>query len=172
VTFSDPEIEDFLARNFACAKASLDPGLFLGSASRHSEELLAQFPEGAGGGNVRCIFCTQDGRIVSEVKGFWRPPRFREEADLALRMASASKEAIQAMHVERAAALDAERAGVERERAALTEPEPKPSPWARRIAALNRMARSHRESREVLLVPVEEHLRRVEDEVWTKGKVG
>lgn len=172
MTFSDPETQDYLATRFVCAQVNLVPGLLLGSASHHSEELLAQFPEGGGGGNVRCLFCTQDGRIVSEVKGFWRPARFREEADLALRMAVTSKDAIQAMHVDRAVALDAERAGVERERSALTEPEPKPSPWARRSAALARMARSHRESVGLLLVPVEEHLRRVEDEVWTKGKVG
>lgn len=172
MTFSDPETEDYLATRFVCAKVSLVPNLFLGSASRHSEELLAQFPEGGGGGNVRCLFCTQDGRIVSEVKGFWRPSRFREEVDLALRMVGVSKEGLRQMHIDRAAALDAERVVVERERAALTEPEPKPSPWARKIAALNRMTRSHLESVDLLLVPVEDHLRRVEDEVWTKGKVG
>ena len=172
MTFSDPATQDFLARSFVCAKVNLVPGLLLGGASHHSEELLAQFPEGGGGGNVRSIFCTQDGRIVSEVKGFWRPERYREEAEFARVVADAPKEQIAALHGWHGDKHTLEREGVEAERAKLTEPEPKPSPWARRIAALNRMARSHRESIDVLLTPVEEYLDRISDEVWTKGNVG
>ncbi|GEM_PF-4274200 len=196
MTFSDPATQEFLARNFVCAKVNLVPGLLLGGASHHSDELLAQFPEGGGGGNVRSIFCTSDGQIVSEVKGFWRPDRYREEATLALRMNDAVSQVLQEvpgaftgpspglllgslwrecvndLHTVRARELEQERADIEAERAKLTEPEPKPSPWARKIAALNRMARSHRESIELIHVPVEEYLDRIADEVWTKGNVG
>ncbi len=195
MTFSDPDTQGSLQRSFVCVKANLVPGLKLGGAAHHSQELLAQFPEGGGGGNVRSIFCTRDGYIISEVKGFWRPGRYREEAALALlmaddygsRMDNASgamggadllgigvllNDRLREAHLERAAILERERASVEAERARLAEPEPKPSPWARRIAALNRMARSHRESIELLDTPVVEYLDRIADEVWTKGKVG
>lgn len=172
MTFSDPATEEFLSRNFVCAKVNLLPGLLRGGASHHSEELLAQFPEGGGGGNVRSIFCTQDGRIVSEVKGFWRPERYREEAAVALAMAGEGRDAIAVAHQAHATDHMHERERVEADRDQRTEPEPKPSPWVRRIAALNRMARSHRESIDVLLTPVEEYLDRISDEVWTKGNVG
>lgn len=172
MTFSDPATHDFLARSFVCAKVNLVPGLLLGGASHHSEELLAQFPEGGGGGNVRSIFCTPDGRILSEVKGFWRPERYREEASLALAMSVEGRDAIAVLHQTHASSHEREREGVEAERSQQTEPEPKPSPWARRIAALNRLARSHHESIELLGTPVEEYLDRISDEVWTKGNVG
>ncbi|MBI4587755.1 MAG: hypothetical protein HY725_02860, partial [Candidatus Rokubacteria bacterium] len=95
MTFSDPATQELLSRSFVCAKVNLVPGLLLGGASHHSEELLAQFPEGGGGGNVRSIFCTPDGSIISEVKGFWRPERYREEATLALRMNDARSQVLQ-----------------------------------------------------------------------------
>ena len=159
-------------RSFVCVKVNIVPGLLLGGASHHSEELLAQFPEGGGGGNVRSLFCTTDGRIVSEVKGFWGPERYTFEAEQALSVIRSSREDIAAFHGQHETMHRLDAQMVESQRAALTEPEPKPSPWARRIAALNRMARSHRESIELLDTPVEEYLDRVADEVWTKGNVG
>ncbi|MEK7717143.1 MAG: hypothetical protein AAB385_00655 [Planctomycetota bacterium] len=172
MTFSDPATQEFLSRNFVCAKVNLVPGLLLGNASHHSEELLAQFPEGGGGGNVRSVFCTPDGRIISEVKGFWRPERYLDEAERTRSVASASREEVVAFHEKHVLLHTLERQVEEADRAKLTEPEPKPSPSARRIAALNRMRRSHEESIELIHVPVETYLDRIADEVWTKGNVG
>lgn len=172
MTFSDPSVQDLLARSFVCVKVNLVPSLKLGRAAHHSEELLAQFPEGGGGGNVRSIFCTRDGRIVSEVKGFWGPERYTSEVVQTLSVIDATKDDIAAFHGQHVTMHKFEAQMVESQQAALEVPEPKPSPSARRIAALNRMSRSHRESIDILDTPVEEYLDRIADEVWTKGNVG
>ena len=42
----------------------------------YTPQQVAAYPEGGGTGNLRTYIATPDGRVISEIQGFWRADRF------------------------------------------------------------------------------------------------
>ena len=152
VTFSDAEVKAFVGRNFDLYWTNQLPELFRDTSvppKRYSDDQMAQFPEGGGGGNVRVFICTPDGRVVHHLRGYWKPERLREELEFALALVDADAGAITAghsMHVHEGGATPLER------------------------AQQNLLRRCHEETE--VHAPVRDVLRRIEEEVFTKGAIG
>ncbi len=129
VTFSDQNVirdiqEDFIATWFNQAK-----DLFPGEAAPGSqqpelpEDYLRNFPDGAGGPNVKIFFCDAQSRILHFVQGHYRAEALREEIKFARELharvegagsAKAAATEIRALHERRSATLTEElRAGAQ-----------------------------------------------------------
>jgi hypothetical protein len=192
-TLSDPETLRFLRSQFVLVTHNQLPQLYCTSATvdtsskkSYPKEQLATVTEGAGGGNIRSYFCLPDGRVVGFIAGYWKPTRYREEARWMLERMKSDVDELGQQHWHRAAALESQRnqfvspADVKLLLSELSassndakDPESRDRFLKfRQLAAFNRLIRSYRESREIVLWPIGKVLRKVEDEVYTKGAIG
>jgi hypothetical protein len=85
VTFAEPELVDYLNRHFVLVWHNQSPELYAegGKQETPSASQAAAYPEGGGGGNVRCYFCSADGRVATYLEGYWQPASFLTEAKSA-----------------------------------------------------------------------------------------
>ena len=152
VTFSDAAVERILDEHFDLYWTNQLPELFRDPNApprRYPESQMEQFPEGGGGGNVRVFVCTPDGRVVHHLRGYWSPATLLDELEFARALIDRDAETIAAAH----------RAHVHEGGA---------TPLER--AQQNLLRRCHDET--VIHAPVRGELRRIEEEVFTKGAVG
>lgn len=192
-TLSDPETMRFLRSQFVLVTHNQLPQLYCTSATvdtssktLYQKEQLATVTEGAGGGNIRSYFCLPDGRVVGFIAGYWKPTRYREEARWMLERMKNGVGSLAQQHWHRAAAIESQRnqylppVDVEQLLSELSASSPNTNNLEsrerflnfRQIAAFNRLIRSYRESREIVLWPIDKVLRKVEEEVYTKGAIG
>lgn len=183
-TLFDPDVESFLADRFVLVTHNQLPELYCQTAvidatsdSPYPAEQMARVTEGGGGGNVRCYFCTPEGKVVHYLSGYWKPRRLLIEARWALARVSFDSNTLVDEHRFAAIQLERERDQVlppdtaaqfagtaaltPQQQAALTE-----------VRAYNRLIRSYRESSDIARQGVVKVLQRVEDEVYTKGTLG
>src|SRR3974377_1937157 len=113
-TLADAEVIGYLNQHFVIAWSNLLPELY-GNADPHAPpppsynpEHVRSVPEGAGGGNIRVYFCTPRGGVVHQVIGYGNPPRFLEEARLALTLLQGSPDAAAKIQRERRKELEKE----------------------------------------------------------------
>lgn len=152
VTFSNAEVTKLLDDHFDLYWTNQLPELFRDPKAppkRYPEAQMAQFPEGGGGGNVRVFVCTRDGRIVHHLRGYWSPERLLDELRFALALVEADAATIAAAH------------GAHVHEGGET-------PLAQ--AQQNLLRRCHDETE--IHAPVCKVLRRIEEEVFTRGAVG
>lgn len=192
-TLSDPETLRLLRARFVLVTHNQLPQLYCTSATvdassktPYPKEQLATVSEGVGGGNIRSYFCQPDGRVVGCIAGYWKPNRYREEARWMLKRMETGVSDLGQELWHRAAALESQRnqflsptevKQLLRELSASSTDANDPESRERflefrRLAAFNRLIRSYRESRKIVLWPVDKVLRMVEDEVYTKGAIG
>lgn len=155
-TLADPRVQNVLAHDFVLATHNQLPGLYCNNTvdagtDRYPSAQVDGCPESAGGGNLRLFICRPSGGVVAELLGYWGPDRFLEE----LRRAS-----------------DLVRTGLSR--AELEEAHRRC--LAGHAGSSDRagklLVRAHQEAIADLLLPVQQVLNRIEDEVYTKGAVG
>ena len=83
VTFADDKVVDELNAKFVLVWNNHAPDYGRGGEGGKqpvfSAKELENYPEGAGGGNIRTYICTADGKVVHYVEGWYRPARFLEE---------------------------------------------------------------------------------------------
>lgn len=85
VTLSDERVKRAIEEDWVSARHNQCPGLYCDSTADTREpipyppEQMATVREGAGGGNVRLIFCDSDGGVVTSTRGFLPPERMLEE---------------------------------------------------------------------------------------------
>jgi hypothetical protein len=155
-TLADPRVRNVLARDFILATHNQLPGLYCNNSvdpgtDRYPSAQVDGCPESAGGGNLRLFICRPSGAIVAEILGYWGPDRFLEELHRASSLARAdlSRAELEAAH-----------------RSCLAGHAGSPD----RAGKL--LVRAHQEAIADLLLPVQQVLDRIEDEVYTKGAVG
>jgi hypothetical protein len=186
-TLFEPETAAFLDRHFVLVRHNQLPQLYCGDgidvSKKYSPEQLATAVDGSGGGNVRSYFCTADGRVINYVAGRWSPEKFLREARWALKHKDRGLADLSKAH---------DKLGTSYQRSRDREIPPAEMEWAtnaavadhdnatrqraavirRHAMAYNRMIRSHREAHTILLRDVMEVLRKVEQEIYTKGALG
>ena len=118
VTFSDPKTNELINQNFIVTWFNQAPSLFprrpVQTCTQHNVRTLS---EGAGGPNVKCFFCTPQGKIVHFIQGYYGPEVFQREVAFArtvLLAAGEKKDArlrIRALHEQRMATLREEHVG-------------------------------------------------------------
>lgn len=148
-TLSDPAVADSLRDRFVLAQHNQLPELYCNNTvdpgvDRYPDDQVDRCPEGAGGGNIRAYVCAPDGTVRALVLGYWRRDRWLAE------LAEEDHAAAIAAHA--------------RLRDAASE--------RRDIAAQNIFIRGHEEARADSGKPIADVLRRIEDEIYTKGKIG
>ena len=148
-TLVDPEVADFLREHFVLAQHNQLPELYCNSSvdpgvDRYPGDQVDRCPEGAGGGNIRAYVCASDGTVRGLTLGYWRRDLWLAEL----------REDDHASAIAAHAKL----------RDAATE--------RRDIAAQNIFIRGHEEARADFGKPIGDVLRRIEDEIYTKGKIG
>ncbi|MBI5365540.1 MAG: hypothetical protein HZA54_00770 [Planctomycetes bacterium] len=83
MTFSDPAVYAWLARDFVCAWVNSRPEVPAQHFRRLDEEKLRGwqrlYPQGTGAASVTMYFSTTDGRVLSHLEGFWAPGVFLRE---------------------------------------------------------------------------------------------
>jgi hypothetical protein len=132
-----------LRERFVLAFHNQLPELYCGAGiDRYTREQIDRCPEGAGGGNVRCFVCTPSGKVVSLILGYWHPQTFLEELS---------------------ATGHAEHIAQHRSRVATT-----PLSKAQQYVLI----RGHEQALQDAGRPIAEVLRQIEDEIYTKGKIG
>lgn len=162
VAFADEHVVDLINERYIPVWNNHNPQrLISGVQPQYDEAVLASFPEGGGVGKLRTYMVTADGRILSEIQGYWLPERFREELAFALEL---TPENAAAKHAERSRSLRDEAA-----RLAADPPEEKSNvaglpPVRNRIAALTALADWHERSRAKPLEPVAQALERARAE--------
>lgn len=91
-TFGDLELVEYLNKNFVLLwENRLDVegyaalhGLILNREPEHFRpEQVMDYAEGRGGDSARTYFCTADGKVVYQLSGFWKAPRYLAEARFA-----------------------------------------------------------------------------------------
>jgi hypothetical protein len=190
VTLFEPATQQFLSEHFVLVTHNQMPELYCSSSTidatvsnAYPSEQLAAAHEGAGGGNVRSFFCTADGRVVNYVAGFWGPSRFLAEANWSLDRMRTDAATTARDHREQ---ID----DYERQRDAIATPDEvaklataltqgssgnatqETLATIRKVKALNRLARSHRESQPLLHQPIRSVLQQIEDDIYIKGQLG
>ena len=207
-TLDDQATLEYLSKHFVLVTHNQLPELYClhnkidaTSEIPYPKQQLDRVTEGVGGGNVRSLFCTPDGRIVSYVSGLWKPKTYLEESSWALgqirkleqaksekpwwdpsRLLQDLREAHQNRQTEWSRERDdfASPAEVERLIASIakksenstTAEKNRRAEMFNRLAAFNRLIRSHREAEKLIGKPVKEMLQQLEDEVYTKGSIG
>jgi hypothetical protein len=198
-TLEDPVTLRFLAERFVLVTHNQLPQLYCSGSTvdttttnPYPKEQMAQAPEGSGGGNVRSYFCTPDGRVVSYIAGRWGREKFLAEARWALERMDEVEQRPELLRAHRrmsfqyASARDSQVSPEELEEIIEASITAKPqavdgrdaAEIARRwklyhlAAAYNRLIRSHHEVREILMLPIDEVLQKVEDDVYIKGAIG
>jgi len=152
-TLADPGVEGHLRERFVLAFHNQLPELYCNTSvdpgqDRYPGDQVDLCPESAGGGNVRIFLCTPEGRIAFEMLGYWRPARFLEELRRGEEMLARPGE-VEHLHRECRGrhASSADRPG-------------------------RLLLRAHDEALADLGRPVREVLDRIEDEIYTKGRIG
>ena len=115
VTFSRPEVNRVINERFVCTWFNQASDLFPGKPGNGvdrqppvSGHYLQNFPDGAGGPNVKIFFCTPEGQIVHFIQGYYSPDTFLEEARFALRLLSSPPGDLQKLHEKRLVAISEE----------------------------------------------------------------
>ena len=116
VTFSRPDVQALLDDRFVSTWFNQAPNVFpVGSSesqkSSYPKSYYTNFPDGAGGANVKLFFCTPDGKIVHFAQGYLKPETLRVEAEFALqllKLKDPTKAQLIAAHTTRIAALQKE----------------------------------------------------------------
>jgi hypothetical protein len=173
-TLADAEVVGFLRQHFTLCWVNLYPELFGESdpnatPPRYAPEQTANLAEGAGGGNIRCYFCTPGGNIAHQTLGFWRAERFLGECRFALSLPADDPSKLRAEQAKHAARLQAEWAAA-KERAGTGNDWRDPTLKA--AAGCGVRVRGADELLADLLRPVGEVIDRRRDEVFTKGALG
>ena len=77
VTFANVEVRKTLNRDFI-AVWNNHSSHYTGRGVQpvYTGRQVAAYPEGGGTGNLRTYIATPDGRVISEIQGFWRADRF------------------------------------------------------------------------------------------------
>ncbi len=113
VTFADDKVVDELNAKFVLVWNNHAPdyggGGERGKQPVFSAKELENYPEGAGGGNIRTYLCRADGTILHYVEGWYKPARFLEEIAVSATETTAKQRA------ERREALLAAQRKIERE---------------------------------------------------------
>lgn len=152
VTLSDERVKRAIEEDWVSARHNQCPGLYCDSTADTREpipyppEQMATVKEGAGGGNVRLIFCDSGGGVVTTVRGFLPPDRMLEELARAREVIASAAEMR-----EKASGGNIPSATKSR---VLTGPE--------RAALLNALRPR----------PVTAVLREIEDNIYLKGAIG
>ena len=77
VTFARAEVREAINRDFiAFWNNHSSHYTHRGVQPAYNAPQMAAYPEGGGTGNLRTYIATPDGRVVSEIQGFWRADRF------------------------------------------------------------------------------------------------
>ena len=77
VTFANDEVRETLNRDFIAVWNNHSSHYnSRGVQPVYTEQQVAAYPEGGGTGNLRTYIATPDGRVISEIQGFWRADRF------------------------------------------------------------------------------------------------
>ena len=173
-TLADAEVVGFLRQHFTLAWVNLYPELFGKSdpnaaPPRYAPEQTKNLAEGAGGGNIRCYFCTADGKIVHQTLGYWRAERFLAEGRFALGLPADDPVKLRAEQRRHADKVQAEwLAAQERAGRGNDWRDPK----LKLAAGCGVRVRGSEELLADLLRPVGEVIDRRRDEVFTKGALG
>lgn len=174
-TLADAEVIGFLNQHFVIAWSNLLPELY-GNADPHAApppsydpERVKGVPEGAGGGNIRVYFCTPQGRVVHQTVGYWKAPRFLEEARRAVELLQRSPDHVARVQRARLQELEKERDAA---LAALPDRPQRNDPVVRRAAQLGLRCRAGEDLQRDLYADVETILDRRREEVYTKGALG
>ena len=165
----------------------------------YPSEQIELVTEGVGGGNVRSFFCTPDGKIVSYISGYWKQETYLKEVHWALRHIKSLKtetnqkwsdneqtiKRIRQAHQESEIAYTNDRdaflspSEVEKLVSEFVELPEVSNEQANlrantfnRLAAFNRLIRSHREAQAWVGKTIQSVLQTIEDEVYTKGAIG
>lgn len=152
-TLTDPAVQERLARfvpvmhnqlpELYC-NTSVDPGV-----DRYPGDQVDRCPESAGGGNLRVFLCRPSGEVVFQIQGYWRPSRFLSELERGAALLAAGREEAERGHAAcRARHLESE------DRAELL------------------LLRAHDEARADWGRQIRAVLDRIEDEIYTKGRIG
>jgi hypothetical protein len=94
VTLSSPAVIAKLDERFVVTWHNQAPDVFPAGAAEIEplpEEYRRNFPDGAGGANVKLFFCTPGGKVVHFVQGYYRPETFLAEVTLALELLEVAK---------------------------------------------------------------------------------
>lgn len=83
MTFSDSRVIDALNRDFVCAwtntRPDISPSSFPVIDPRTLQNWQGGFAQGTGANNVGLLYCTSDGWVLHEMRGFFAPEAFLEE---------------------------------------------------------------------------------------------
>jgi hypothetical protein len=99
-TFDDPELVDFLKKNFVTVwhdhlpRTWPEASFLFGSVSvpEFTAEQVQSYDEGRGAEIVYSYFCTADGKARYCLRGFWQKDRYLAEARFAAKMLAESKD--------------------------------------------------------------------------------
>ena len=98
MTLSDESVKRAIEENWVSTWHNQCPGLYCDNTADTREpipypvEQLATVKEGAGGGNVRFLFCDSTGRVLLTVRGFLPPTRLLEELKFATELAEVTED--------------------------------------------------------------------------------
>ena len=89
VTFSRSAVQALLDDRFVSTWHNQAPDVFpVGSGdpqkASYPQSYYDEFPDGAGGANVKLFFCTFEGKIVHYTQGYLTPESLKVEAEFAL----------------------------------------------------------------------------------------
>lgn len=148
-TLADPEVADFLREHFVLVQHNQLPELYCNNTvdpgvDRYPGDQVDRCPEGAGGGNIRAYVCSPHGIVRGLTLGYWQRDRWLAELnDLDHTSAIAAHTKLRDAATER-----------------------------RDIAAQNIFIRGHQEAFADFGKPIGDVLRRIENEIYTKGQIG
>ncbi len=172
MTFADDKVVDTLNSKFVLAWSNhAVDGEGGGEAAvqpKWSEEELARYPEGGGGGNVRTYIAFPDGRVIHYIQGWFQPERFLEELHLAL---SISENGAVAEHEGHAKKHLEEQRRIEKEQPGEMSKPFEQSAKRREHARLGLQAELHRGASGVLLQPIQGVLEAVRRENSMRGVI-
>ncbi|MCH6550562.1 MAG: hypothetical protein IH804_00935 [Planctomycetes bacterium] len=88
VTLSDAKVEKFLDKYFVRGWMNIEgKAKYAGSSNKHLPSYAARtVSNGSGHHNVQMFFLTSDGKVLNALPGFWNPPHFLKEAELAVKL--------------------------------------------------------------------------------------
>lgn len=88
VTLSDKKVEKLLDKYFVRGWMNIEgKRSYAGNSNKHLPTFAARtVSNGSGHHNVQMFFLTSDGKVLNALPGFWNPPHFLKEAELAVKL--------------------------------------------------------------------------------------
>ncbi len=88
MTLSDDKVGKLLDKYFVRGWMNIEGKTsYAGSSNRHLPSFAAQnVSNGSGHHNVQMFFLTSDGKVLNALPGYWNPPHFLKEAELAVKL--------------------------------------------------------------------------------------